>query len=301
MQTFRLISLLLLALATGCSDKPAPVAATPPTVIAAPAPSNEVLMQAVFGKQYRPATKDALAELPMMEDHKKIRLFFVVPMATSVLASGETVLVARSTYAEELNEEKIEKPDFFDIYVSVYLLRETAGKWTVVKRNPNLMLRGFDEHPGSVLFLKLGKDIPGLALASGRNDEGCFNNEIHLFDLRDDPLRDLTGEGISTGSSMTGSCGATDLIPETETNATWFLAPSKKPSAYSDIVMSFVTKTSATTGDESHPKQPASSKKDSARYAYDGKLYKLVSGDSPIDGLQPDGKPFPHPSGEASN
>jgi hypothetical protein len=287
--------LLLVSLVAGCSDKAVPVAVIPPPAAApvavTPAASKDALMQAVFGKQYRPATKDALTELPMFEDRKKIRLFIVEPLATTVLATGVTVLVAKSSYAEE-NEEKIEQPDFLNIYSSVYLLREVAGKWTVVKRHPNIAYRGFDERRGSVLFPMLGKDMPGLALASGTNDEGCFSNAIHLFDLRDDPLRDLTGTGIPTGSSTTKSCGGTDLKPNDETNASWYLAPPKKPSAYSDIVMTFITEITIMSSAEENAKKSVISKKNSARYAYDGKLYKLVTGDSPIDDLRPDGKPY---------
>lgn len=287
--------LLLVSLVAGCSDKAVPAVATPtpaaPSVALTSAATKEALMQAVFGKQYRPAAKNALAELPMFEDRKKLRLFVVEPLATTVLASGAAVLVAKSTYAEE-NEEKIEQPDFFNIYTSIYLLREVAGKWTVEKRHPNIAYRGFDERPGSVLFPMLGKDMTGLALASGSNDEGCFSNSIHLFDLRDDPLRDLTGAGISTGSSTTKSCGGTDLKPNEETNATWYLAPPKKPSAYSDIVMTFITETTIMSSEEENAKKSIIRKKDSARYAYDGKLYKLVTGDSPIDDLRPDGKPY---------
>ena len=299
MQVSYIAAAALLALfAAGCSGKNDPV---PSAQVSAGAPAagatsarrvatKETLMRAVVGKQYRAATGDVLAELPMFEDRKKNRLYVVAPSATSVLATGETVLVAKSTYAEE-NEEKIEQPDFFNIYYAVYVLREVAGQWTVARRYPNIAYRGFDECRGSVIFPELGKDIPGLALASGDNDHGCFSNAIHLFDLRDESLRDLTGTGIPTGSSTNENCGGTDLQPDEETNATWHLAAPKKPSAYSDIAMTFVTETTFMSSAEEDATKSIVKKKDRARYAYDGKRYKLADGDSPLDSVDRNGKP----------
>lgn len=292
-------AVLMASFAVGCSNKnaPVPTAAAPasaPAVTSTPVKqgaTKETLMRAVFDKHYRPATGDVLAELPMFEDRKKNRLYVVAPLATSVLATGETVLVAKSTYAEE-NKEKIEQPDFFNIYYTIYVLREVAGQWTVARRHPNIAYRGFDERRGSVMFPELGKDIPGLALASGDNDHGCFSNAIHLFDLRDESLRDLTGTGIPTGSSTNENCGGTDLQPDEETNATWHLAAPKKPSAYSDIAMTFVTETTFMSSAEEDATKSIVKKKERARYAYDGKLYKLAEGDSPLDGVDPNGKPY---------
>lgn len=286
--------LLLASFAAGCSDKQASVVtaqATAVAPVAKSAPTKQVLMQAVFGKQYRSSTNDALVDLPMFEDRQKIRRYVVAPLATTVLATGETVLVAKSTYADE-NIEKIEQPDYYNIYYAVYLLREVAGKWSVAKRHPNIVYRGFDERRGSVLFPTLGKGRTGLALASGTSDHGCSSNAIHLFDLRDDPLRDLTSSGIPTGSSTNENCGGTDLQPDEETNATWFFAAPKKASPYSDIVMKFITETTYMSSAEENATKSIRTKKGSARYAYDGKQYVLAGGDSPLDGFDADGKPY---------
>lgn len=252
-------------------------------------------MQAIFGKQYRPQTRDALVEMPMFES-RKVRLFDVVPLATSVLASGETVMVAESTYS--LNSaENIEQPEVINAYVSVYFLRETAGKWTVLKRHENIAYRGLPERPGSVLFVKLGKGKPGLATVSAQSDEGCTHHRVQLFDLRDDVLRDLTNEGISTYSSWNSGCGGNDLEPGNETKGTWFLEEPKKPSAYHDVVMTF-TSTTVMSGPEEDATKSLVTKKNHARYAYDGKQYKLVSGDNPTDAISPSGKPYGTDAGD---
>lgn len=247
-------------------------------------------MQAVFGAQYRPQTKDALVEMPMFENRKKIRFFHVVSLATSVLASGETVMVAESTYSLD-NAENIEQPGVIHAYITVYFLRQTQGKWTVVKRHENIAYRGLPERPGSVLFLMLGKDKPGLATVSAVSDEGCTHHRVQLFDLRDDPLRDLTNKGISSYSSWNSGCAGNDLEPDNETKGTWFLAEPKQPSAYHDVVMTFTSATTIMSGPEEQATKSIVTKKSNARYAYDGKQYKLVSGDNPTDDIAPSGKP----------
>jgi hypothetical protein len=230
-------ALLLIASLVGCSEKQRPVAAAPAAAAVKVEASKEALMQAVFGARYRAASKDALADLPDFEDRSKKSPFVVKPLATSQLPGGDTVLVAQADVPLKPGEDE---PHYNDIsgLVNVYVLRETDGKWMVLKRHESLVYRGYADRPGSVLFPKLGKGKPGLAIMFASMDEGCSSESLHLYDLSDDSLRDLAN--IETGTSVNGGCGGDEKFSEEWTKSTWHLTPSKNAAAiYDDVVIAF--------------------------------------------------------------
>ncbi len=277
-------ALLLIASLFGCSDKARPVAVAPasdsaPAVIK-PEASKDALMQAVFGARYRVASKDALADLPIFEERDKTTPFVIKPLATSQLPGEQTVLVTQANVPLKPGQDE---PNYNDIsgLVSVYVLRETAGKWLVVKRHESLVYRGYADRPGSVLFLKLGKGKPGLAIMYASMDEGCSEESLHLYDLSEDSLRDLAN--IHTGTSANGGCGGDEKFTEEWTTSKWHLTPSKNAAAiYDDVVIAMSEERTpyAKEGEEKSP--PPLVKKFTARYGYDGKRYKLIGGENPI-------------------
>jgi hypothetical protein len=227
---------------------------------------KEVLMRAVFGARY---LKDGqtLAELPTPEDKSKLRRYALAPLASELLASGETVLVAQATWADERDEGEavLAGP-----LINVFVLRETGGKWTVVRRHHNIVYRGYGPRPGSVLFTALGPQRQALAIASLDLDEGCHAGALHLYDLADNRLRDLAN--IANEMVDTPDCNGIGMKKAVSVTSTWHLAPQKKAGQiYDDLVMVFKTE-----------KFGVAATKVTARYAYDGKAFKLVAGENPL-------------------
>lgn len=266
MQKYQWIAALLLTWQVG---------ACPAAAAATLEPSREDLMKAVFGQQYRPASGDALTKLPRLASPRKMRYYRVKPLTTTVLNTGETVLVAQSDYAEQ-NTENDDETIEDETLLNVFVLRQSAGKWTVLRRHENFMYRGENSGPGSILFPMLNKERQGLAVVNYVPDHGCSSRTLYLFDLGRAPLTGLT-EGISTASSSNRHCGDDDDAPDEATTSKWYLAPPKKAgAAYNDVVVVSVTETTAVA----KPGQPKPvtivGNKVTLRYAYDGKQYQLL-------------------------
>jgi hypothetical protein len=272
MQKYQYFTPIVLAcLISACSDQPVPAAPA-----AVPEASMDELLKVVFAAQYRAETKDALTRLPTIRDRKKIRLYRVKPIASAMLKSGEMVLLAQSDYAEQNTERDVDVIED-ETLLSVYLLRQSAGKWTVHKRHENTMYRGENSGPGSVLFPMLNKDKQVLALANYLSNDGCPARTLYLMDLSQDPLLSLT-DGIALSETSNENCGAAEGAPEEMSDSTWYLAPPRKASAqYKDLVVTTVTTTYKLVGDEQTPTPIAKGRKITTRYAFDGKKYKLAA------------------------
>lgn len=265
MKKIHLIHCFALAAALSASGPQLAAAPAPPAAKAQP--SKDTLMQAVFGSRYRP-DGETLADLPTLEDRKKVRRYALTPLATELLPSGEMVLLAQAIFADERGDEG--EAVLNGPLVNVFLLRETGGKWVVVKRHHNIVYRGYGTRPGSVLFTRLGQDRHGLAIATVNLDEGCNSGVLHLYDLQDTPLRDLAG--MTNLQTDTPDCNGIGMKQASSVTSTWHLAPPKVAGAlYDDLVMVFKTE-----------KFGKAATKVSARYAYDGKTYRLVAGANPL-------------------
>ena len=279
-----LVVLLLAALAGACADKPAPVAPAPTSTTpsdparvapAMPEPSQEELMRTVFGAQYRAASKDALTRLPTLRRPDQIRFYQVKPLASKVLDTGVAVLLAQSDYAEQNTEddrEVIEDEALFN----AYLLRRTAGNWEVFQRRENFMIRGDNSGPGSILFPMLNDSKQGMAVVSKLANDACPSQTLYLYDLTEQPMREITG-GIAIGWTSADRCGDAEGSPEQYTASKWHLAPSKaKGAVYHDVVVASVTETIKQVGPGENDFVSSKGKKVTARYAYDGTQFKPV-------------------------
>ncbi len=257
-------------------------------------------MLAVFGKDYRPATKDALTKLPYFEDRKQQRFYRVFPVASTVLKTGETVLVGQAEYSEEKNGDD-NYQGFEDIgLINVFVLNKVEGKWTVLKREENLLYRGDSGRRGGLFFTKLGKEREGLALVVGGTSElGCENQSVHLYDLAEFPMRSLTDAIPSR--KMTKDCDYNEGFDSIDMSSKFHFAPAKKASQYDDLVMVFTgEKITYKKTDEPEVAAPDSDDHEAvvrarrarpsvtekvsqtARYAYTGKQYTLIAGENPI-------------------
>jgi hypothetical protein len=237
-----------------------------PATAAAQASKDE-LMRAVFAAQYRPGSQDALTKLPMLRDRARIRWYLVKPLASTVLNTGDTVLVAQAKYDTEKNKEDDNEVIEDDTVLNVYLMRQTGAAWSVLKRHENFMSRSEKSGRGSILFPMLSKDRQGLGIVDYAIDSGCHTRTLFLFDLGRFPLRDLT-DGINTESSDNRNCSDSDSTPDTLSTSKWHLAPPKKPSsAYNDLVIVSVTETTVKG-------VTRTGKKLTRRYAYDGQYFR---------------------------
>ncbi len=290
--------LLLCAILSACSKKQAPAAAPPAAIAApvaaakaAPTPTAEQqlraeLMAAVFGKQYRAASGDALTELPWVEDRGTLYWMVVTPVAHAVQPDGSTVLVANAQMADDKGEGMVghSSPGLLNVYV----LKRDGGRWRVLKRHDSVDALGSYSHFDEVLWLDLAPGKPGLGVKHGDTSQGYSMEALSLFDLGADTLRNLT-DGISLRSDSEGACG-----PHVETcwdvSGAWRFVPGAAGAPYQDLVIDFSGHTDVAT-DPVDDKRPDDSVtrlvtpvKARARYAFDGKIYRLVEGENVVPG-----------------
>ena len=277
----------LVVLIAACSDQqkpqlaPAPTGASTVPVKAKPGAKAEVsmegLMKAVFADQYRAAAKHAVMRLPMKRNRQQLRLYEVKGVASGVLNTGEAVLLTQSDYAQQNTENDNEVIED-EALISLYVLREKAGAWSVYRKQENFMVRGESSGPGSVLFPMLNKEKQVLALASALANDGCPIRTLYFLDVAQFPFRELTG-GISLGDTESRNCGGSDADPEKWTHSTWYLAPPKGSGArYADVVVQSVTDTITRTGPAENDTVTRKGGKVIVRYAFDGKQYKVYAG-----------------------
>jgi hypothetical protein len=280
--------LALLATLAACSDKSvsAPPAPTVP-LASTPAPAltseqiDETLMKAVFGAQYRPKTRDAVAQLNSPYGETKIK-FVLDAVAHSTLATGETVLLARSRYASPTEAEYAGKMR----WIGVYFLRHEKDKWVLIRRHDNLTMFEHDSK-GSIAWIKLGKGKEGIAITSTSHWDKCSDEAVTLFDLGDPALPRLN-EPVATRSEASGTeCNRFYDGSRWSGNGKWRMSPTATGAPYDDLVMSFSGHIeSPSSDDQGQTTGPltTSSLEGSARYAYDVKLkqYQLVEGKNPI-------------------
>jgi hypothetical protein len=290
-------ALLIAVSAAACSDKPPP--AVPPLTSAAKLPAGAaplqstqqkieaVLMKAVFGAHYRPASNDALASMPVPENEGGGDAEYVVTAAAStVLSSGETVLVTSGEVADEQGQADSAMADGGQL--SVYFLRQRDGKWTIVKRFENIASIGSHGSFGAVSWPMLGKDKPGMAIEGAIGNRGLAAETITLYDISNNTVRDASDGAIVTASSNEGDCVEELAMECWDTKGTWRMTPAKVPGAYDDLVMD-VTGTRSTAPGEHREEAtgPRVSEKVRGvmRYAYDGKSFKAVEGEDLMHGL----------------
>lgn len=306
-----LLSPLLLVLA-GCPSKPesiptpsgsaaasasvppsATTAATRPGAASASAQARltQEMMQAVFGKQFRPASNDAVADLPDIKQRTRRSPHLISGVALQKLEDGTMALITNAQLLDPAGNP-------MDSHASsgllgVYLLKNTGSDWQVQKKHENVAELGSHGSFGEVDFVTLAPGRPGIVVHSGGTWQGYTVEDISLFDLTADSLRDLSGESILFHSDSEGGCG-----PETEEcwniSGKYSFVPAKPGVPYQDLLIDFTGEKSvlANQGSAAAAASQAASADDSerksskinsrARYAWDGKQYRLVEGENPV-------------------
>lgn len=292
-----LTATLLLATLAGCSrDEPKPATppvpqAAPPTATAAPVPAQvrqdpyADLMRAVFGTRYRPATADALADMPDTEKPNASLRMVATAAGSTRLSTGETVLAVNADVAEADGTAMAghSSPGV----LSIYVLDNAGGQWRVLRRHESVAALGSSGQIGEVKWVRLAKDKTGLAVLNGATYQGATVTYLALFDPMAAKVSDLMAEDPAVYSGNGDDCG-----PEStcwEARADWRFEPGS--AVYDDLVLTIaghqdVAKEPDAEIDEGKPvarvRQPLNGK---ARYVFDGRQYRLSEGENTIPGV----------------
>lgn len=297
-----LLCLGLSALLGACSDKQPAHAPVPPSASAAAsiatlakdaemksAAAKKVLssslMAAVFGQDYRPASDDALVELPGVDHRDKVGMYVLSAVSVSQLPSGQVVLIANAETADE--QGKAYSAHASSGLLNVFLLRQVDGKWHVLKRHENVAALGSFGQLGEVVWIQLATGRPGFVVINGGNWQGYSIGGLALFDPLAESMKELGGAALYSNN---------DAACEPESAKCWRVAgkwrlvpAAAKTAKYDDLLIDFIGEESIDPngyGDEQRPAKRVTRKYTvQTRYAYDGKQYQLVSGSNPVPGI----------------
>ncbi|MDO8066709.1 MULTISPECIES: hypothetical protein [unclassified Janthinobacterium] len=315
-----LVLLLVSALLGACSDKTAPASAdvaadvasdvpaadtasaehVPPP--AATAPRTEAMntpqarelevgmMRAVFGKDYRNDSDDALADLSDPDNHVDKLSYVVSAISHKLLPDGRAILVANAETAntEGTAESAHASPGLLNVFFLAPKGQPEDGQWQVVKRLENIATLGSSGQLGEVHWVMLGANKPGLAIRHGYTGQGYTITQLALFEIGDGKVTAIDG-GIDLYSDNMGACG-----PDTDecwmVDGKWRFAPARNGGAYDDLLIDFKgasekIKPGVTVKPDEDPPRIATPLNSHARYGFDGKGYKLVEGKNTVPGV----------------
>ncbi|MDO8048107.1 hypothetical protein O3301_06485 [Janthinobacterium sp. SUN211] len=319
-----LVLLMVSALLGACSDKTAPASAdaaadvasdvpaaaeaadtasaehVPPP--AATAPRTEAMntpqarereagmMRAVFGKDYRSDSDDALADLSDPDNHVDKLSYVVSAVSHKLLPDGRAILVANAETAntEGTAESAHASPGLLNVFFLAPKGQPEDGQWQVVKRLENIAALGSSGQLGEVHWVMLGANKPGLAIRHGYTGQGYTITQLALFEIGDGKVTALDG-GIDLYSDNMGACG-----PDTDecwmVDGKWRFAAARNGGAYDDLLIDFKgasekIKPGVTVKPDEDPPRIATPLNGHARYGFDGKGYKLVEGKNTVPGV----------------
>lgn len=314
--------LIVSALLGACSDKTAPasadlaadVAAEVPAAAAdtastehvpppaATAPRTEAMntpqarereagmMRAIFGKDYRSDSDDALADLSDPDNHVDKLSYVVSAVSHKLLPDGRAILVANAETAntEGTAESAHASPGLLNVFFLAPKGQPEDGQWQVVKRLENIATLGSSGQLGEVHWVMLGANKPGLAIRHGYTGQGYTITQLALFEIGDGKVTAIDG-GIDLYSDNMGACG-----PDTDecwmVDGKWRFAAARNGGAYDDLLIDFKgasekIKPGVTVKPDEDPPRIATPLNGHARYAFDGKGYKLVEGKNTVPGV----------------
>lgn len=318
--------LLACSLLGACSDKtatapaapapvPAPVAAPAATPAEAPAADEPVaaksdemktpearardskleaaMMLAIFGKNYRPDSDDALADLqdPDSKDARDDKLSYVVSAVShKLLPDGRAILVANAETAntEGSAESGHSSPGLLNVFYLAPKGKPGDEAWQVVTRLENIATLGSSGQLGEVHWVMLGAGKQGLAIRHGYTGQGYTITQLALFEIGADKVTELDG-GIDLHSDNEGACG-----PEMDNcwvvDGNWHFAAARDGGAYDDLLIDFTgasrkIKPGVQVKEDQEPPRLITQMNGRARYAFDGKKYKLVEGKNIVPGV----------------
>ncbi|MEG2962371.1 MAG: hypothetical protein RR860_06755, partial [Janthinobacterium sp.] len=215
--------LLICSLLGACSEKTAPAkaqeAADAPAAAVEPAPADMApppsatapktdemntpqarereagMMRAVFGKDYRDDSDDALADLPDPDKHIDKLSYVVSAVSHKLLPDGRAILVANAETAntEGTAESAHASPGLLNVFFLAPKGQPGDGQWQVVKRLENIAGLGSSGQLGEVHWVTLGANKPGLAIRHGYTGQGYTITQLALFEIGDGKVTALDG------------------------------------------------------------------------------------------------------------
>ena len=248
------------------------------------------MMRAVFGKDYRGDSDDALADLSDPDNHIDKLSYVVSAVSHRLLPDGRAILVANAETAN--TEGTAESAHASSGLLNVFFLAPKGqpgdGQWKVEKRLENIAALGSSGQLGEVHWVTLGANKPGLAIRHGYTGQGYTITQLALFEIGDGKVTALDG-GIDLYSDNMGAC-----TPEMDecwmVEGSWRFAPARAGGAYDDLLIDFKgasekIKPGVTVKPDQDPPRVATSLNGHARYTFDGKGYKLVEGKNTVPGV----------------
>lgn len=248
------------------------------------------MMRAVFGKDYRDDSEDALADLPDPDKHIDKLSYVVSAVSHRMLPDGRAILVANAETAN--TEGTAESAHASSGLLNVFFLAPKGqpgdGQWKVAKRLENIAALGSSGQLGEVHWVTLGANKPGLAIRHGYTGQGYTITQLALFEIGEGKVTALDG-GIDLYSDNMGAC-TPDMDECWMVDGSWRFAPARDGGAYDDLLIDFKgasekIKPGVTVKPDQDPPRIATPLNGHARYAFDGKGYKLVEGKNTVPGV----------------
>ena len=279
---------------TASTEHVPPPAATAPRTEAMNTPQAREreagMMRAVFGKDYRSDSDDALADLSDPDNHVDKLSYVVSAVSHKLLPDGRAILVANAETAntEGTAESAHASPGLLNVFFLAPKGQPEDGQWQVVKRLENIATLGSSGQLGEVHWVMLGANKPGLAIRHGYTGQGYTITQLALFEVGEGKVTAIDG-GIDLYSDNMGACG-----PDTDecwmVDGKWRFAPARNGGAYDDLLIDFKgasekIKPGVTVKPDEDPPRIATPLNGHARYGFDGKGYKLVEGKNTVPGV----------------
>lgn len=248
------------------------------------------MMRAVFGKDYRGDSDDALADLPDPDNHVDKLSYVVSAVSHRLLPDGRAILVANAETAntEGTAESAHASPGLLNVFFLAPKGQPEDGQWQVVKRLENIAALGSSGQLGEVHWIMLGANKPGLAIRHGYTGQGYTITQLALFEIGDGKVTALDG-GMDLYSDNMGAC-TPDMDECWMVDGKWRFAPARNGGAYDDLLIDFTgasekIKPGVTVKPDQDPPRIATPLNGHARYGFDGKGYKLVEGKNTVPGV----------------
>jgi hypothetical protein len=177
--------------------------------------------------------------MPDPESKNKKRSYAVIPVAATVLESGDTVLIANG--ARAYKDGTAHTTDRSKGHLNIYFLRKENEKWKVLRRHENIAELGSYGEIGEVVWTTLAPGKPGLGVISEWTAHGYSSKTLSLYDLSSNDIHNLAPGGADTIEihyDNSGNC-------EHGTDKCWGItgelrfSPSQNNAIYDDLVIEF--------------------------------------------------------------